>query len=109
LYLLSNIGNKTLEKLKLDYPDYFIHFSETTNTINRTSLGSHDLIWKPKLIAYQKALATIGKTEAPHLTIFVDDNLANVRAAYKIGLNAIQFKNQSQFENDLKNLLGKIE
>ncbi|WP_372937097.1 HAD family hydrolase [Seonamhaeicola sp.] len=34
--------------------------------------------------------------------LFIDDNLRNIKAAYKIGINSIQFKNPEQLIEDLK-------
>lgn len=106
MYLLSNIGNATLEKLKLDYPDYFIHFSETENTINRIISDPHIFTWKPRIDAYFKALSVINKENKVECAIFIDDKLKNVHAAQKAGLNAIKFSTQAQLESDLKKLIN---
>ena len=107
MYLLSNIGNATLKKLKLDYPDYFAYLTETENLINRT-INTDNLVWKPQMDAYQQALKVIGQKETAHLTLFVDDKLKNVHAAHKAGINAIKFCNQAQFEQDLKKIMGIV-
>lgn len=104
IYLLSNIGNGTLKKLKLDYPDYFRHLTESDNTINRDS--RLPLVWKPQRKAFHQALSVIKQSENPHHAIFIDDTANNVKAAYRAGFNAIKFCTQSQFEKDLKKLLG---
>ena len=107
LYLLSNIGNQTLDRLKQDYPHYFAILSDTNNTINRKVEVSSDLVWKPQIDAFRQSLTTIDQQHTPHLAIFVDDKLKNVHAAHKAGLNAIHFSSPRQLKNDLTKLLGK--
>jgi len=41
----------------------------------------------------------------PEQAVFVDDQLANVEAAWKIGMRAIQFKNHGQAKRELEALL----
>jgi FMN phosphatase YigB (HAD superfamily) len=107
LYLLSNIGNATLERLKLTNPDYFALMSNPQNTINRSSLESDSFIWKPQKAAYHQSLETVGKLENPHHTIFIDDTSRNVKAAHELGMNAILFKSFAQCQRDIQTLLGK--
>ncbi len=107
LYLLSNIGSATLERLRLEYPDYFALMSDSQNTINRSSLETDSFMWKPQKAAYQESLNAVGKLENPHHTIFIDDTRRNVRAAHELGMNAILFKSFAQCKKDVLNLLGK--
>lgn len=104
LYLLSNIGNSTLERLKKEYPDYFALMTDDTNTINRNS--NKELVWKPQQQAYTQALMTIEKPMQSHLAIFVDDKRKNVEAAHKAGLNVIYFRSYEQFKKDISTLIG---
>ena len=104
LYLLSNIGNATLDRLKKEYPDYFALMTEDTNTINRHS--EQGLVWKPQQKAYEQAVMTIRKSNHMHYGNFVDDKRKNVEGAYKAGLNVIYFKSYQQFKNDVATLLG---
>lgn len=107
LYLLSNIGNRTISRLRQQYPEYFALMTSIENSINENDTN-HSL-WKPQLHAYQKALQKIEKSHTPHLAIFVDDKPINCKAAQNAGLNAIRFICTHQFEEDLALLLGKKE
>ncbi len=104
LYLLSNIGNSTLTRLKTEYPDYFALMTEDINTINRPDMP---LVWKPQQQSYQQALTVIKQQTTPHHAIFVDDKRKNIESAHKAGLNAIRFTSYKQFEKDLHLLLGR--
>jgi FMN phosphatase YigB (HAD superfamily) len=105
LYLLSNIGNVTLDRLVKTHPDFFSIITDTRNTINRTAADTGSFVWKPRLDAFTQALNTIDKPDHAHLAIFVDDQKHNVEAAHKAGLNAIHFTSHSQFFHDVKALL----
>lgn len=107
LYLLSNIGKATFERLKQEHPDYFALMSDPQNTINRHSLETDSFIWKPQKAAYQESLNAIGKLENPHHTIFIDDTHRNIHAAHELGMNAILFKSFAQCKKDIQTLLGK--
>ncbi len=105
LYLLSNIGNVTLDRLVAQHPDFFSVVTDTRNTINRTAANTGNFVWKPLPNAFTQALTTVNKPHQPHLAIFVDDSLANVKAAHEVGLNAIHFTTYSQFFHDINALL----
>ena len=105
LYLLSNIGNITLERLVNTHPDFFSVVTDTRNTINRTATDTGNFVWKPRLDAFTQALTTVDKPNHAHLAIFVDDSLPNVTAAHKAGLNAIHFTSYPQFFHDINVLL----
>ena len=107
-YLLSNIGNTTLERLREAYPAYFSLITDTRNTINRTAHDEHSLVWKPQLTAYHEALNAINKATGPHLAIFIDDTKRNVQAAHTYGMNAILFRSVSQCKRDIETLLGSF-
>lgn len=104
LYILSNIGNNTLERLKKNYPDYFALMTDNDNTINRNS--NQELVWKPQQLAYTQALMAIEKPMQNHLAIFVDDKKKNVQAAHQAGLNVIYFRSYEQFKKDITMLIG---
>lgn len=105
LYLCSNIGNATLERLVAQHSTFFEVMHSSSNTINRTASETDDFVWKPQAKAYEQALATIGKPGAPQQCIFVDDQLHNVKAAHEVGLNAIHYTSYTQFFNDITTLL----
>lgn len=105
LYLLSNIGGKTFERLKNTYPEYFALMAHPENTIN--SLPTTHALWKPQRSAFTESLRLINQSHNPHLAIFVDDKDANIKAAHQAGMNAIRFTSYQQFEKDLAILLGK--
>lgn len=105
LYLCSNIGNVTLERLVAQHPQFFTVMNAPHNTINRTASETGNFVWKPQAAAYKQALATVHKSDAAHLCIFVDDHIQNVTAAHKAGLNAIHFTSYPQFFHDVTTLL----
>ena len=105
LYLLSNIGTVTLDRLVAQHPEFFSVITDTKNTINRTAADTGNFVWKPRLDAFTQALNTVNKPDRAHFAIFVDDQLENVRAAHKAGLNAIHFTSYSQFFHDVNALL----
>ncbi len=106
LYLCSNIGNVTLERLVAQHPTFFEVMHSSSNTINRTaSETTGNFVWKPQAKAYEQALTTIGKPGAPQQCIFVDDQLHNVKAAHAVGLNAVHYTSYAQFFHDVSTLL----
>lgn len=105
LYLLSNIGNITLDRLVAQHPDFFSEMTDTKNTINRTAAETGNFVWKPRLDAFTQALTAVNKPHHAHLAIFVDDSLANIKAAHEAGLNAIHFTSYPQFFHDVTTLL----
>jgi FMN phosphatase YigB (HAD superfamily) len=105
LYLCSNIGNTTLERLISQHPEFFTVMTDRQNTINRTATTTGTFVWKPRPEAFREALATIEKIHQPHLAIFVDDQIENVRAAHNVGLNAIHFTSYPRFFQDISTLL----
>ncbi len=107
LYLLSNIGNVTLDRLVKTYPDFFSVVTDTRNTINRTVTDGQSFVWKPRLDAFTQALNTVEKPDHAHLAIFVDDQKHNVEKAHEAGLNAIHFTSYPQFFHDVNKLLNK--
>jgi hypothetical protein len=106
LYLLSNIGNVTLDRLVAQHPDFFSVVTDSRNTINRTATKTGNFVWKPRLEAFSQSLETINRSKEPHLAIFVDDQIKNVLAAHKAGLNAIHFTTYPQFFHDVNKLLA---
>lgn len=106
LYLLSNIGNLTLERLKNSYPTYFDLMTDNRNTINRGATDDQSLIWKPQPQAYIEALHTIGKSSVAHHAIFIDDTRRHIQAAHQQGMNAILFRSFAQCKQDIEILLG---
>lgn len=107
LYLLSNIGNVTLERLVRQHPTFFSLMTDTQNTINRTATQTGLFVWKPRLDTFTQSLATIKKSHHAHLAIFVDDQIDNILAAHKAGFNAIYFTSYPQFYRDVANLIKK--
>lgn len=105
LYLCSNIGNVSLERLVLQHPTFFSVMNSPKNTINRCASTAESLVWKPQIKAYKQATTTIGRADTAHLCIFVDDQLHNVKAAHEAGLNAIHYTSYPQFFRDINALL----
>lgn len=103
LYLCSNIGNVTLERLVAQHPTFFAIMDSAQNTINRTAAQAHEFVWKPQQKAFDQATDTIGRKA--HFCIFVDDQINNVQAAHKAGLTAIHFISYPQFFHDIVTLL----
>lgn len=75
------------------------------------SLFDKDLVilsFKHEVRKPQKAIYEIYLKKAgvlPKNCLFIDDNLDNVEAAQKLGINAIQYKNPRQLKADLKKYL----
>lgn len=104
-YLFSNIGPKALKDLQKTYPQYFAFLEEQKNTINPSTPHYTHWVWKPQTQAFNKALDYLNKTHKPWTTIFVDDNIKNIKKAQEMGMNAILFASVEQFENDINQLV----
>ncbi len=62
---------------------------------------SHEVgVLKPDAAIYRHALRQAGATATE--TLFVDDQAANVEAARRVGMDAVQFESPDQFEHTLK-------
>lgn len=75
------------------------HFSWLENFDSVTFSGEVRLI-KPDLAIYEQALRGLGTTAAK--TLFLDDREVNIRAAQKLGIRAIRFKDVAQLRSDLE-------
>ncbi len=97
VYIFSNIGKKTFEKLNDSYNDLFeqfdgIHYVESTN----------DWLAKPQVNAYRLFLRKFNIN--PESMIFVDDKNKNVKAAHALGITAFIYKSTYQLVDDIQKL-----
>lgn len=96
LYLLSNFSAETFPLMRERY-DFLQIFDDMIIS------GEHKLI-KPDPAIYQLALERIKRRA--HECLFIDDSLANIEAAKKLGFHAIQFHSPEQLEKELAIFLG---
>ncbi len=94
--LLSNTDPIHVAKLESTY-DFFRFFPEAVRTYS-CSVGAS----KPSPVIYQAALKAC-KSRAQE-TVYIDDILAYVEAARRLGMSAIQFQSPEQLRADLKAL-----
>jgi len=94
--LLSNTDPIHVAKLESTY-DFFQFFPPAVRTYS-CSVGAS----KPNPIIYQAALKAC-KSRAQE-TVYIDDILAYVEAARRLGMSAIQFQSPDQLRADLKAL-----
>lgn len=95
LYLLSNFSAETFPLIQKKY-EFLQLFDDMIIS------GEHKLI-KPDPAIYQLTLNRIGRKA--HECLFIDDSLANIEAARKLGFHTIHFKSPEQLDVQLKNLL----
>lgn len=89
VYIFSNIGKKTFEKLNKTYSDLFllfdgIHYVEESN----------DWLAKPHHNAYKLFLNKFNINAES--MVFVDDKNKNVKAAHALGITAFVYKSSCQ-------------
>lgn len=97
IYIFSNIGSMTYQKLYKPYQQFFnnfdgIHFAESSN----------NWIAKPHQDAYKLFLKKYNIN--PQKMIFIDDKPKNVLAAQQHGITSIVFKSTRQLLQQLTNL-----
>lgn len=95
LYIFSNIGKKTFEKLNNSYNYLFvrfdgIHYVEEHN----------DWLAKPHHNAYKLFLKKFNIN--PELMIFVDDKNKNIKAAHALGITAFIYRSSCELLRALK-------
>ncbi|MDR3646909.1 MAG: HAD hydrolase-like protein [Candidatus Babeliales bacterium] len=84
VYILSNIGEHSLDILKNKYPEIFSHFDGIMGTT-----PEDDYIQKPNPIAFEKYLVKFGHEKSK--LIFIDDQMKNVISARNMGISSILF------------------
>ena len=62
---------------------------------------------KPDEEIYEYMLKAVERESEPYKCLFIDDKIENTKAAEKLGIKAILFKNPGQLENKLKTLRVK--
>lgn len=92
LYALTNWSDETFPIALMEYE--FLHWFDGIVVSGKEKLR------KPAPEFYQLLLDrhTVDKAH----TIFIDDNLRNVKAAEEIGIESIHFQNAAQLEKELK-------
>jgi glucose-1-phosphatase len=101
LGLLSNTDPIHVEKLESTY-DFFAHFPKAVRTYS-CSVGAS----KPNALIYREALRAC-KVRAEE-AVYVDDILAYVEAARRLGLTGIHFQSPAQLYADLGHAGIKVE
>ena len=98
LALLSNTDPIHVAKLECSY-EFFRYFPKD-HRIYSCSVGCS----KPDPVIFQRALRAC-KVRAPE-AVYVDDLLANVEAAKRLGMTGIHFRSEGQFQRELAAALG---
>lgn len=89
--ILSNMGDSVLESIKREY-DWIEHFD--------VLVWSYQLhMAKPDPEIYRYTLERLGAQ--PDETLFIDDKRANIEAAAKLGMKAIEFTTVDRLRGDL--------
>jgi glucose-1-phosphatase len=101
LGLLSNTDPIHVEKLESTY-DFFGHFPKAVRTYS-CSVGAS----KPDPLIYREALRAC-KVRAEE-TVYIDDILAFVEAARRLGFTGVQFQSPSQLYADLRQSGVEVE
>ncbi len=97
IYIFSNIGSLTYQKLYGSYQHFFNHF----DGIHYVE-SSNDWLAKPHEDAYRLFLQKYNIN--PHQMIFIDDKPKNVIAAQQHGITSIVFKSTRQLLQQLTKL-----
>jgi 2-haloacid dehalogenase len=96
-YKIYGLTNWSAETISIAY-DRFLFFKEFDGIV----VSGQEKIIKPGKQIYQLLLDRYSlKAEN---TIFIDDNINNIKAAEELGLYAIHFKNPSQLETKLSSI-----
>ncbi len=95
LYLFSNIGSVIFKNLHQKFPELFKLFERFT-----LPSQSDGYIRKPSTKAFSRYVKT--NNLAGKNIILIDDNLKNVNAAKKQGMQAILFHSTKQLQQELK-------
>lgn len=95
IYIFSNIGQQTYEKLTQHYHHFFscfdgVHYAHAQN----------DWLAKPHQNAYRLFLEKF--TIDPTSMIFIDDKYKNIASARTLGITAIQYRSAQQLVDYLK-------
>ena len=94
-YIFSNIGERIFADLYQKYPKIIDLFDGVVYTH-----AADDYLKKPHPKAFEKYAKTCG--HALNDIIFIDNKRKNIRAAVKLGIKSILFKNSEQLYQDLK-------
>jgi len=94
VYLFSNIGEKTFEKLEKKFPEIFRYFDGIV-----VAEQQDDWIQKPYPAAFAKFLARFGLKA--HECIFIDNNRQNIKMALIEGFFPILYQSPSQLKHEL--------
>lgn len=93
-YVLSNYPKRTFEMTRSER-SFEEHMDGTIYSYAAQMI-------KPEKEIYQTLLESYGLI--PEECVFLDDNLANVEAARKIGIQALHFQTKEEIEEDLRQL-----
>jgi len=94
LFGLSNWNWDTLSTIIGDYP--------VMDELEGTVISGLEFVIKPQPEIYQLLLSRYHLL--PEESLFIDDNIANVRGAEAVGINGLQFTNAETLKKDLQKL-----
>lgn len=97
LYILSNIGENSIEMLRKKFPDIFSKFE-----IIISATEKDNYIKKPSIESFNKLIKASGQEISKF--ILIDDKPTNILAARSHGLQSILFTSPYEFRNKLKEL-----
>lgn len=97
VYIFSNIGSLTYQKLTPLYQFFFDHFDGIHHVH-----ANNGWIAKPNHEAYRLFLKKFNIE--PHTMIFIDDKPKNVIAAQELGITALQFRSTAQLYKQLSKM-----
>lgn len=97
VYILSNIGEHSLDVLRNKYPEIFSYFDGIMGTIKED-----DYIQKPNILAFEKYINKFGQEK--NKLIFIDDQMKNVISARNFGISSILFTTPYNLRKKLTDL-----
>lgn len=99
---LTGLLSNAWSDIRKNVTQYFSFLDVFDVTIFSAEIG----LVKPEPQIYHLALEKLGVNASE--TVFIDDVMANVEGAQKVGLHGIQFLNTDQVIRDVRALLGPI-
>lgn len=97
VYVLSNIGEHSLEILKNKFPEIFNNFDGIMGTVK-----NDDYIQKPDIKAFEKFITKFDQKKCN--IIFIDDQIKNILSARNYGISSILFTTAYNLRKKLNSL-----
>ena len=95
VYILSNIGERSLKHISLKYPEIFKLFDGIMTSTHKDNYN----LKKPKKEMFEKYLQTFG--QKPTNLFFIDDKQANLETAKKLGMRTHRFTSSQKLHRVL--------